>query len=814
MRLLGWSRESPLVIVICCVLIACLAAGAGGGGVAEEKPERLSRPLSPVEAKTHFPEELESALAQLVDAWRMGRLELFAGTAPLPLLDQEKVRVVVETDAQSVHQVEKVALDLGGAVDLVHGKLVQAVVPVQELVRLARADGVRLVRLPFTVRRLAESEGVALTNADRWGAHGYQGSDLKVGVLDSSFRGYEDLLGTHLPENVITWWAPSVGGPGYSRHGTACAEIIHDMAPEADFFLANVGTDGEWAVAVDWFIGHEVDVISCSLGWLHTGPGDGTGSINDKVADAHAAGITWASAAGNQARNHWSGEWTDPQGDGWLAFSGNDDTNSIYAYSGERITIGLRWDDPWGASDNDYDLYLYDDRMNRVAWSTNPQTGKQRPREFIDYVAPRSGTYHIRIHKHDADGEASLSLMTFDHELQYQVAAGSLLEPADSPHAITVGAVPWYSPDSLAPYSSHGPTADGRVKPDLVAPDGVSTMSYGAQNFYGTSAAATHVAGAAALVKGRTAGLSPDEVLSYLETHAVGLGTPGKSNRYGSGRLWLPDLEVRISASAGDNGTIEPAGSVSVDYGASQSFIVVPDEGYAVEDVFVDGASVLAEVVIEDGVGTYTFDSVTDEHTIHAVFAPAFRRTFQPGWHLLAVPVVPVDNSPENVFRSVVDSGQGLVLFEWGPGGSYRVPAEIDPARGYWLFLSEAVTIEASGGLPGGAYTVDLTEAGWHQVSTPKWPVAWASLEFQNQELTLGIGEAVAAGWIEPYAFFYSYEQGEYVPVELPETSAAMEAWRGYWLKTQKPELTMVIDLGAAVQPIQARSMAPRTPPE
>ena len=68
-----------------------------------------------------------------------------------------------------------------------------------------------------------------------------------------------------------------------------------------------------------------------------------------------------------------------------------------------------------------------------------------------------------------------------------------------------------------------------------------------------------------------------------------------------------------IQADAGDNGTISPQGSVSVADGESLSFTVTPASGYHIADVTVDGASI-------GPVEEYTFDNVTQNHTIRAVF--------------------------------------------------------------------------------------------------------------------------------------------------------------------------------------------------
>jgi len=68
-----------------------------------------------------------------------------------------------------------------------------------------------------------------------------------------------------------------------------------------------------------------------------------------------------------------------------------------------------------------------------------------------------------------------------------------------------------------------------------------------------------------------------------------------------------------ITASAGTGGYISPSGSVSVNYGATQTFIITPNANYSVADVLVDGNSVGA-------VTTYTFLNVTAGHTISVSF--------------------------------------------------------------------------------------------------------------------------------------------------------------------------------------------------
>jgi hypothetical protein len=72
-------------------------------------------------------------------------------------------------------------------------------------------------------------------------------------------------------------------------------------------------------------------------------------------------------------------------------------------------------------------------------------------------------------------------------------------------------------------------------------------------------------------------------------------------------------ITYTISASADTGGSISPTGSVSVNDGSSQGYTITPSAGYQVADVLVDGASV-------GPVSTYTFDQVSENHSIHATF--------------------------------------------------------------------------------------------------------------------------------------------------------------------------------------------------
>ena len=77
----------------------------------------------------------------------------------------------------------------------------------------------------------------------------------------------------------------------------------------------------------------------------------------------------------------------------------------------------------------------------------------------------------------------------------------------------------------------------------------------------------------------------------------------------------LSKIEYTITATAGDHGSISPAGNVIVEEGEDQSFTITPDPDYQIADVLVDGVSV-GEVAV------YEFINVVASHTIEAVFEP------------------------------------------------------------------------------------------------------------------------------------------------------------------------------------------------
>ena len=80
-----------------------------------------------------------------------------------------------------------------------------------------------------------------------------------------------------------------------------------------------------------------------------------------------------------------------------------------------------------------------------------------------------------------------------------------------------------------------------------------------------------------------------------------------------------------ITATAGEGGAISPSGTQTVQTGSNATYTITPDSGYNIKDVLVDGVSVGA-------VSSYTFENVTENHTITASFAGAYTITKTSGY--------------------------------------------------------------------------------------------------------------------------------------------------------------------------------------
>ena len=341
---------------------------------------------------------------------------------------------------------------------------------------------------------MATTEGLAVINGPAWHSTGLRGAGVKVAIIDGGFKGYPGLRGTELPAAVTV--KNFVDGEsdgqvdGTTEHGTACAEIVHDIAPDATLYLAKINTDIDLQEAVNWAKTQNINIISTSLGWYNLTPGDGTGYFANLVQTARNAGIFWTTAASNDREAHWGGAFSDPDADGYHNFSGTQEVNffgpgdgdAYYITAGYPIRVFLRWDD-WTGVNQNYDLYLV--RWNgsastwqTVASSTNPQNGGagQTPAEFAAAMTSGSAApYGFVVKRISSNRNVNLEIFAPKvARLDEIVTARSLANLADAPAAMTVAALDVNAPYPQESYSSEGPTngpggtaAGGAIKPDI-----------------------------------------------------------------------------------------------------------------------------------------------------------------------------------------------------------------------------------------------------------------------------------------------------------------------------------------------------------
>ncbi len=401
----------------------------------------------------------------------------------------------------------------------------------------------------------------ALVGGDRWRAAGFTGYGVRVAIIDRGFAGYEALRGNGLPATVRARSFRADGNlDAGSDHGTLAARVVASMAPQAQLYLLNFSTQAELAALTSFLAEERIQVVSFSLSFVFAGPGDGTGAVADTIGRSAAGGVFWAVSAGNWATQHWSGTFTDRSGNNVHEFAPRVAENGRAYRVQDLITVALRWDNPWGAACDDYDLELFGPDGTLVRASRVLQDCQGDPVEKIEVLATRDGRYRARVVRVPGAAARRFDLVMLGtpdrgDALDFSTAGSSLLEPADHPAVFTVGAASALNPLQPARFSSRGPTVDGRLKPDLIAPAGPQPFGDGA--FAGTSAATPYVAGAAALLLEAFPALSPRELATQLRARALDVPPAGPDADTGAGLLQMgtlsglgPLLPPRASAAA------------------------------------------------------------------------------------------------------------------------------------------------------------------------------------------------------------------------------------------------------------------------
>ena len=363
--------------------------------------------LPPIEGKLNPPKypNMDSNLNHIVQQVETGQFTAHAAATNAPLHQEESVAVTLYITEGYIQAIRDFLEANGASPRNIGVDYIEAYIPVSLLAESSQQEGVISIRTiipPQPAQGEVASQGLVAHGVPAWYLAGVRGQGVKIGIIDTGFEGFSNLLGTELPSTVQARCYIDIGVFSSSLsdcevnedvHGTAVTETVFDIASKATYYISNPHSQGDLQTAVNWMIEQNVDVINMSLGWAWDGPGDGTSPFSTSplksVDIAVANGITWVNAAGNHAEHTWFGSFANPDfaSDAWHNFSGSDECNEVALEAGQRFVAQLRWDDEWGGATRDLDLYLLNSGVT-AASSENAQSGGAAdiPIEYLEYT--------------------------------------------------------------------------------------------------------------------------------------------------------------------------------------------------------------------------------------------------------------------------------------------------------------------------------------------------------------------------------------------------------------------------------------------
>ncbi|MBS1661799.1 MAG: S8 family serine peptidase [Bacteroidetes bacterium] len=366
--------------------------------------------------------------------------------------------------------------------------------------------------------------------------------------------------------------------------GRAMLEIVHDVAPGAElaFHTANNG-QADFANGILKLAQQGCNVIADDV-FYYAEPFFQDGIIAQAVDQVKQQGITYFSSAGNSSirsyESDFRGSTFAPFGAGAGTahnFSAPSDParyfQPLYIPPGGTMIMSFQWDQSsFSASgvgaQTDIDVYLLDPLGNIVAIGGAANIVNGEPIEVFGYFNNTNNTdFYLAALKYDGPDPSKLKYNLYGDALFYLTdpAIPGILAPTVVGHTKAEGAISTGAAFYLQtpPFGTNPPILEGfssvggvpnyydihgnriapliRKKPDIVAPDGGNTSFFDpfgngdiAQdadtypNFFGTSAAAPHAAGVAALMieaqKLKT--ITPSQIKGVLTTHTWDMDNP------------------------------------------------------------------------------------------------------------------------------------------------------------------------------------------------------------------------------------------------------------------------------------------------
>ena len=467
--------------------------------------------------------------------------------------------------AVTVTLVAPVSDDLNAAIAAANGVVVYqssrfgrttVALPVSAILSIAARPDVARIKLPAL-----PTTHVGSVTSQGYVAHGantvvsslhVDGTGVTVGVLSDS-ASLTRLAALRASGDIPLTAAalPGQNGPSDGEdEGAAMMEIVHDMAPGANILFATAFTSEEsFADNIVALADAGCKVIVDDISYFDE-PAFQDGIVAKAVNTVTARGVIYFSSAANSGSltkgtsGTWEGDFKDGGAVSGVIGSAEGGVGRVHNFSAaatqnyDPLTVAtsyvfLHWSDPVGASSNDYDLYVLNAAGTAILGvSADAQDGSGDPIEGVYRAAGFPVGSRVVVVQYAGVARA-LHIDTERGALQIATSGATFGHNAGL-NTVSMAATFWNSAktgikpftgmaNTTETFSSDGPRkifydANGAAitpgnllfatnggttlqKPDLTAADGVSTHTPGFLPFFGTSAAAPHAAGIAALVR-------------------------------------------------------------------------------------------------------------------------------------------------------------------------------------------------------------------------------------------------------------------------------------------------------------------------
>ncbi|MCF8367123.1 MAG: hypothetical protein K9H16_15135 [Bacteroidales bacterium] len=325
------------------------------------------------------------------------------------------------------------------------------------------------------------------------------GAGIRIGIIDVGFNGIENAIANgRAPAEYDSTDYSSSGVLNGSSHGVAVIETVFDHAPNAEYYIYKVVNSTQCVSAIyqAWY--DDVDIINMSLGYSGQGWYDDDNTLCTATNFVADQGILVFISSGNSKKMHWQGNYSDNDGDTWHGWSGNDELNVITLQDTTTLRVACVWDP---SQNTDYNVYIYNAQGTQIL-DSDEMSGTTFENVSFQNIAGFAVTVAIAVRKvsgpsveFEIQGSTSgVGSSVVNDQINYRVAAGSILWPASCSADNVIGVAAVDRPDFNNPsgtsgistiYSSEGPTNEGNQGVDITGAT-ITTIGGGGQ-FFGTS---------------------------------------------------------------------------------------------------------------------------------------------------------------------------------------------------------------------------------------------------------------------------------------------------------------------------------------